>query len=191
MRPQLTPKAPARRVVTVLRRAAVLVAALAVAVPAAATVERSAAGTRESAGSAKAFGVDVTPVSATGVASQRERRLWSATLSDCRAYEICIWSGDNFTGAGIFYSGNYDPCEGWRLEGTVWQDHTWSIWNRASGPITVWNRYSDGSYRYHKIAYLPSGYRHGARFSNIMDAWVYDPGNNCTSLYMWPSHNPY
>jgi len=191
MRLQLKPETRARRLAAVVGFVVTLGAALVAAIPAAnAALDQPARTALDSTVPVSANGTGVASASTIAPASQMERRLWSATLSDCRAFEICIWSGDNFTGAGIFFSGNYDPCEGWRLEGTVWQDHTWSIWNRASGPITIWDRYPDGSYSYNKYALLPSGYRHGVRFSYIMDAWVYDPGNNCTRLFLWPAHNP-
>jgi hypothetical protein len=107
----------------------------------------------------------------------------SAQKGDCQDFEICIWTGANFTGDGVFFGGNYAPCQGWRFEGTRWQDNTWSIWNQASGPISIWNRYADGTYRYTKYGLLPRGYQHSTtKFSYIMDAWVYDPNNNCTSL---------
>ncbi|MGH3681009.1 MAG: peptidase inhibitor family I36 protein [Natronosporangium sp.] len=101
----------------------------------------------------------------------------------CLAFEVCLWTGLNFTGNFVGFGGNYAPCQGWRFEGTVFQDDVASIWNRASGPISIWNRFSDGSFNYHKFGWLRSGYRHGVtQFSFIMDAWVFDPGNNCTRL---------
>lgn len=109
--------------------------------------------------------------------------LYPAYESDCYAREMCIWSGDYYSGYGVFMGGDYAWCQGWRFESTVFQDHTWSIWNRVvGGPVSIWNRFSDGSYRYSKYALLQSGYKHATRFSLIMDAWAFDPANNCTSL---------
>ncbi|WP_460530972.1 peptidase inhibitor family I36 protein [Flindersiella endophytica] len=107
----------------------------------------------------------------------------------CEDYQVCIWSQDHYTGPGYFFGGDYAPCEGWRFEGKVLQDHTWSIWSRASGPISIWDRYADGTYRYNKYGWLPREYSHETKFSYIMDAWVYDPNNNCTSLVLhYPSN---
>ncbi|GIJ46238.1 hypothetical protein Val02_31240 [Virgisporangium aliadipatigenens] len=109
--------------------------------------------------------------------------LYPAYESDCFAREMCIWTGDYYSGYGVFMGGDYAWCQGWRFENTVFQDHTWSIWNRVTGgPSSIWNRFSDGSYRYTKYGLLQSGYKHATRFSLIMDAWAFDPANNCTSL---------
>ncbi|GAB3412800.1 peptidase inhibitor family I36 protein [Flindersiella endophytica] len=106
----------------------------------------------------------------------------------CEDYQVCIWREDGYKGPGYFFGGDYAPCEGWRFEGTAIQDHTWSIWSRSSGPISIWDRYADGTYRYNKYGWLPREYSHEKKFSYIMDAWVYDPGNNCTSLVLhYPS----
>lgn len=111
------------------------------------------------------------------------RVIYPAVLSDCNAREMCIWRNDHYTGWGVFMGGDYAWCQGWRFEGTLFQDHTWSIWNSVTGgPSSIWNRYSDGTYRYHKYGLLQPGYRHDTQFSHIMDAWAFDPANNCTSL---------
>lgn len=102
---------------------------------------------------------------------------------DCYEREMCIWTGDHYTGSAIFMGGDYAWCQGWRFENTVFQDHTWSIWNRVTGgPSSIWNRFADGSYRYSKYGLLASGYKHDTQFSHIMDAWAFDPANSCTSL---------
>ncbi|WP_328853207.1 hypothetical protein OG994_11755 [Micromonospora globbae] len=103
--------------------------------------------------------------------------------SDCWYGEMCIWTGDYYSGWGLIMGGSYASCQGWRFENTVFQDHTWSIWNRVpGGTSSIWDRYADGSYRYTKYARLATGYKHDTRFSLIMDAWTFDPANNCRSL---------
>jgi len=98
----------------------------------------------------------------------------------CLNFQVCVWDGTGYTKDAIFYRGNYGRCEGWRFENTWWQDHTYSIWNRASGPISIWNRHADGSFHYDKYGWLASDYSWGTTpFSYIMDAWVYDPFNDC------------
>ncbi|MER7418818.1 peptidase inhibitor family I36 protein [Micromonospora peucetia] len=109
--------------------------------------------------------------------------IYPAYQSDCLSGEMCIWTGDYYSGWGLFMGGNYASCQGWRFEGTVFQDHTWSIWNRVpGGTSSIWNRYADGSYRYTKYARLATGYKHDTRFSLIMDAWAFEPANNCRRL---------
>ncbi|MCW6005756.1 peptidase inhibitor family I36 protein [Micromonospora sp. CPCC 205371] len=103
--------------------------------------------------------------------------------SRCEPRDMCVWTGDHFTGAGARMGGDYAWCEGWRWENTVFQDHTWSIWNRVTGgPSSIWDRFHDGTYRYTKYGLLQPGYEHDTRFSLIQDAWVFDPANNCTQL---------
>ncbi|WP_158895026.1 peptidase inhibitor family I36 protein [Amycolatopsis anabasis] len=106
----------------------------------------------------------------------------SATMGSCVEFRVCFWTGDNYSGYLYRFGGDYAPCEGWRFEGTRLQDHTYSFWNRASGRVSVWDRYADGSYRYHKLGSFPRGFQDGYRFSYRTDAWVYDPNDNCASL---------
>lgn len=107
----------------------------------------------------------------------------AASVGQCdEDYHLCMWTGDNYTGYFVSFGGNYAACQGWRWEGTVFQDHVWSMWNRVSGPVSFWNRYADGTYRYTKIGWYLRGYADSSRFSTTADAWVYDPGNTCTSL---------
>jgi hypothetical protein len=110
------------------------------------------------------------------------RRVPQSTWEDCEMNEVCIWSQDGYTGVGYFFGGNYAPCEGFRFQGTAIQNHTWSIWTRASGPISIWDQYADGTNRYNKYGLLYPNTSDPNKFSYIMDAWVYDPNNNCTSL---------
>ncbi|WP_433272516.1 peptidase inhibitor family I36 protein [Actinosynnema sp. CS-041913] len=127
---------------------------------------------------AEAFGGQAstpTPVDAPRVVAL-------ATEEDCRDYHVCFWREDGFSGLFYGFTGNYAPCEGWRFEGTPMQDHTYSFWNRASGQVSVWNRYADGTYRYHKLGTFARGFKDGHRFSYRTDAWVYDPNNDCASL---------
>jgi hypothetical protein len=100
--------------------------------------------------------------------------------SSCPGGYVCIWTGTGFTGYGYFFWGPYGSCQGWRFEGTVLQDNTYSIWNRKAGGISIWNRHADGSYNYDKYGWLPSNYSWGTTpFSYIMDGWAYDPNNTC------------
>jgi hypothetical protein len=111
-------------------------------------------------------------------------QIWHSTeyyAHKCPNDRICIWTGTNFTGYGIFYPRADILCHGWRFEGSVWQDHTYSIWNRTTSAITIWDRAHDGSYNYTKYAYLNNNYIWGnTPFSYIMDGWVYDLNNTCT-----------
>ena len=111
----------------------------------------------------------------------------AAAASDCTDYHVCFWTGDYYTGTFVAFGGNYAPCEGWRFEGTSLQDHTYSFWNRASGRVSVWDRYADGSYRYTKLGSFPRNFADNYRFSYRTDAWVYDPNDNCTSLNLHPA----
>ncbi|WP_410671433.1 peptidase inhibitor family I36 protein [Amycolatopsis sp. cmx-4-68] len=106
----------------------------------------------------------------------------AASANDCADFRICFWTGDYYSGTFVAFSGNYAPCEGWRFEGTILQDHTYSFWNRASGPVSVWDRYADGSYNYTKLGRFARGFADDYRFSYRTDAWVYDPDGTCTSL---------
>jgi hypothetical protein len=163
--PLMRSQARARRLTAALR---LLVLALGVAL----LVDPSAA-------------VAASPTSAVGPAETPWYIVWHGSSSHptaCLSEQVCLWNDDDYKGDGIFFAGDYKPCEGWRFEGTVWQDRTWSIRNLASGPISIWNRHSDGSYNYDKYGWLASGYSWPTQFSHIMNAWVYDPGNNCTSL---------
>jgi hypothetical protein len=70
-------------------------------------------------------------------------QIWHSTENysyKCPVDRICIWTGTGFTGYGIFYPRADIGCHGWRFEGSVWQDHTYSIWNRTTGAITIWDR---------------------------------------------------
>jgi hypothetical protein len=111
-------------------------------------------------------------------------QIWHSTeyyAHKCPSDRICIWTGTDFTGYGIFYPRADIRCHGWRFEGSVWQDHTYSIINRTTGHITIWDRAHDGSYNYTKYGYLPNSYIWGSPpFSYIMDGWVYDQANTCT-----------
>jgi hypothetical protein len=114
------------------------------------------------------------------------REILNGGSDECQLHEICLWNYTYFGGWGIFFYGDYAPCQGWRFEDTRFANRTYSVWNRASGPISIWDRYADGSYRYNKFGLLPSNYVHSTTpFSYIMDAWVYDPGNNCTTLTLY------
>ncbi|MEV6488643.1 peptidase inhibitor family I36 protein [Actinoplanes sp. NPDC051633] len=112
-------------------------------------------------------------------------QIWHSTEHysyKCPVDRICIWTGTDFTGYGIFYPDAAVQCHGWRFEGSVWQDHTYSIWNRTTGHITIWDRAHDGSYRYSKYGYLHNNYIWGSTpFSYIMDGWVDDLNNTCTT----------
>jgi hypothetical protein len=165
-RPEHRPRAAAAR------RAAIV--ALTVALTAALLVDAPAAG----ADPGRPAATTTAPAASLGYFYQYK----NATFANCLEYTICLYSEDSFLGTGFFFGGNYAPCEGWRFEGTKLSNHVWSIWNRASGPISVWSRYDDGTYRYVKLGLLPSGYSDASKFSYVMDAWVYDPNNSCTSL---------
>jgi hypothetical protein len=123
------------------------------------------------------------PTSAASPAAAPGYDIWygaSPYPTLCADHEICIWNQTGYTGYAIFFYGNYAACQGWRFEGSVWQDTTYSITNNASGPISIWDRYHDGSYNYNKYAWLGRGYTWGSTpFSYIMDGWAYDPGNTC------------
>lgn len=115
----------------------------------------------------------------------------TATAGDCRQYEMCFWSGDHYSGVGLFMGGDLFPCDGFRFEGTFMQGRTQSVWNLvAGGTSSIWDRFSDGSYNYNKYGLLPYGYYWAIDFSFIMDAWAFDPANNCTSLRLYQVHNP-
>lgn len=128
---------------------------------------------------------------ATNKPSQAVMAEWywqiDAGMNDCPLGYLCVWSGDHYTGYLLAMRGEgLARCEGYRFEGTIWQDNVRSIWNRAQGgPSSIWNRRSDGSYHYAKFASLGTGYRHDTAFSQIMDAWVWDPANNCQNLQLW------
>lgn len=109
---------------------------------------------------------------------------YNAIKSDCPLGYMCLWTGDHFTGTGLFMLGaGLARCEGYRFEGTIWQDNVRSIWNRLQGgPSSVWNRRADGSYHYAKIASIGTGYSHGTAYSRSMDAFVWDPANTCRNL---------
>jgi hypothetical protein len=168
MRHRSTSKTRTRRVTAILGTAAVVLGGSLLAGAPAATAAPPQPGKADTSGVVKRVG------GATAV------RL--ASPADCQNYHVCLWTGTGYTGWWVAFGGNYAVCEGWRFEGTVWQDNVGSIWNRASGPISVWNRYADGSYNYSKLGWLPSNYSYSNVFSRVMDAWVYDPNNNCTSL---------
>jgi Peptidase inhibitor family I36 len=106
----------------------------------------------------------------------------AASANDCLDYRVCFWTGDYYSGTFVAFSGNYAPCEGWRFEGTSLQDHTYSFRNRASGPVSVWDRFADGTYRYNKLGRFGRDFADDYRFSYRTDAWVYDPNGTCTSL---------
>lgn len=110
----------------------------------------------------------------------------------CRPFEMCLWSGDGYGGTwGLFMGGDLHPCEGFRFESTPMQDHTYSIYNGVEGGTSsIWNRYSNGTYNYYKYGLLPPGYHWDDQFSYIMDAWVFDPYNNCTSLHLHQVSGP-
>jgi hypothetical protein len=119
------------------------------------------------------------------VASGSGWQVWHGTDSysfACPVDDVCLWTGTNYTGYAVFFTGVYQECRGWRFEGSVFQDHTYSIWNRMINPISIWNRHSDGSYNYDKYGQLPWNYLWGSTpFSYIMDGWAYDPYNRCTN----------
>ena len=110
-----------------------------------------------------------------------------ASRAQCDGYQVCLWTGDYFSGSWIGFTstpgGSLVNCRGWRFENTVWQDHVWSILNRTAG-ITIWDRAHDGSFNYTKYGYLPRNYEHDTAFTHIMDAWVYEPNNNCSNIYL-------
>lgn len=114
-----------------------------------------------------------------------------ATQDDCSLYQMCLYTGNGYTGWGLFMGGTLDPCEGFRFENTYMQGQTHSIWNNVEGGhSSIWDRYSDGSYNYNRYGSLPPGYHWPTNFSFIMDAWAFDPANNCTSLRLRPVVNP-
>ncbi|MEV6298933.1 peptidase inhibitor family I36 protein [Actinoplanes sp. NPDC051861] len=108
-------------------------------------------------------------------------------MNDCTLGYLCVWSGDHYSSRLLAMRGEgLARCEGYRFEGTIWQDNVRSIWNRAQGgPSSIWNRRADGSFHYAKYASLGTGYRHDTAFSQIMDAWVWDPAGTCQNLRLW------
>lgn len=117
------------------------------------------------------------------VAPDFQKWLDSQGASDCFEFQVCMWTRNSFGGNLYKFFGDYRPCEGWRFEGTELQDQVWSFWNNSSGPVSVWDRFRDGSFNYQKLApAFPADAWDNHVFSDAIDAWVYDPRNDCRIL---------
>jgi hypothetical protein len=166
----------ARRFVAALGLAAALSSATMVAAP--------AAHASESVGAGRAVGVVHAGEAGRAVSPPYAYLITNAAKIDCPLGYMCLWTGNYFSGTGLFMLGaGLARCEGYRFEGTIWQDNVGSIWNRLQGgPSSVWNRRADGSYHYAKIASIGTGYNHDTAYSRSMDAFVWDPANTCRNL---------
>lgn len=73
---------------------------------------------------------------------------WDRTISvgqgrgSCPVHYVCIWTGTNFTGSGIGFTGSIARGDAVSWFNTVWQDHVYSAFNNTlTVPITFFNIY--------------------------------------------------
>lgn len=77
--------------------------------------------------------------------------------NSCPTYYLCIWTGENFSGAGRGYTGNILPGQGVDWRGSVFENNVHSAVNQTTVRIMFLNYLGGGFYEEIGDLY-PNGY---------------------------------
>jgi hypothetical protein len=101
-------------------------------------------------------------------------------VASCPPQKFCMWTGLNYTGAGVAIGGVWTPCTGINFQKTPWENHAYSIKNNATGGVSMWNRLPVSGEVYEWLYDLvPGAYSGDFPAGRQADMMLYDPSYTC------------
>jgi len=94
-----------------------------------------------------------------------------------------MWYGTGYTGSGVAIGGIWDSCEAFSWQGSIWENHAYSVKNNATGGVSVWNRRPGGGLIFDWLYDLvPGAYSGDFPAGRQADLVAYDPSYTCTTF---------